>query len=225
MKKFILIFISLFAVYTVVSAQNFKKNIFGIRAGLNSSSFVQSSDAFGMNISIETDSRISFHVGFSYQHLLIPTVPLYLETGLYFTEKGFKQSVDYSSVAIIEPEIDFYGSKITVNAMYLKTPLLLNYHFILANNITIQPFAGFYVAYGIGGKAKVISGGNKDSENTFGDNGLDRLDLGVRIGVGATFDRIYIGAGYEPGLISVSDSGEDSTVKTKNWAFTIGYTF
>ncbi|MDR2292259.1 MAG: PorT family protein [Prevotellaceae bacterium] len=229
MKKFILIFISLFAAYTTVSAQSFKKDIFGIRAGINSASFVESADAIGINISMETDSRISFHVGFLYQRLLIPTVPLYLETGLYFTEKGFKQSLVYTSFIPVYPpnDIDIYAhSKINVNAMYLKVPLLLNYHFILANNITIQPFAGFYLAYGIGGKMKFTDySSDKKSANTFSDNGLDRLDLGVRLGVGATFDRIYIGAGYEPGLINVSDSGEDSTTKTKNWAFTIGYTF
>ncbi|MDR2126509.1 MAG: PorT family protein [Prevotellaceae bacterium] len=221
MKKFTLIFIGFFAVYATVLAQNFKKDIFGIRLGLNSSSMVESAESFGMSISAESGSRISFHVGVSYQHLIVPTIPLYLETGLYFTEKGFKQTLDYSSIPILEPDITINAHKINTNAMYLKLPLLLNYHFILGSNITIQPFAGFYLAYGIGGKMKI--GGGK--HNFFGDDRADRLDLGGRIGVGATFDKIYIGIGYEPGLISILDGEGDSTMKNKNWAFSIGYNF
>ncbi|MDR1553413.1 MAG: PorT family protein [Prevotellaceae bacterium] len=220
MKKIMLTVISLFAVYATVSAQNFKKDIFGIRAGLNSSSIVESAESFGMSISAEYGSRISFHAGFSYQHLLIPATPLYLETGLYFTEKGFKQSV-----AMGDLYEELYGSKVNANAMYLKAPLLINYHFTLANNITIQPFAGFYVAYGIGGKIKYSSGEYKTSVKFFNDNAFEHLDLGLKVGVGATFDKIYVGIGYEPGLINIDDTGDEGTVKTKNWAFSIGYNF
>ncbi|MDR2650952.1 MAG: PorT family protein [Prevotellaceae bacterium] len=221
MKKIMLTVISLFAVYAMVSAQGFKKDIFGIRAGLNSSSIVESAESPIIN----NGSRISFHVGLSYQHLLIPTTPLYLETGLYFTEKGFKQSLDWGYIRVIDdPDIELDDSKINANAMYLQVPLLLNYHFAVANNITIQPFAGFYLAYGIGGKIKDSGGEYKQSKNIFGD--IERLDIGVKVGVGATFNKIYLGIGYEPGLINIDDTDNNfAAAKNTNWTFSIGYNF
>ncbi|MDR0419897.1 MAG: PorT family protein [Prevotellaceae bacterium] len=214
MRKIVLTIIGLFVISAIASAQELKKDIFGIRAGLNLSHVTLSESAYGMSINIETDSKASFHAGFSYQRLLIPTTPLYLETGFYFSQKGFKYS-------LASEDID-----ITLNstAMYLQIPVLLNYHFAVANNIIIQPFAGLYLSYGIGGKTRMNLGNNKISENTFGDDGYIRIDAGIRLGVGATFDKIYLGIGYEPGLINISNES-DITAKNTNWAFTVGYNF
>ena len=69
-----------------VSAQKLRKNILGVRAGLNLSSY--SISAGGASIS--TDSRASFHVAVTDQILLCNKLPFYLETGLAFSSRGGK---------------------------------------------------------------------------------------------------------------------------------------
>lgn len=77
MKKVLLIMAAILLA-NAVSAQNYEKNILGVRAGLNLSSY--SISAGGASIS--TDSRASFHVAVTDQILLCNKLPFYLETGL-----------------------------------------------------------------------------------------------------------------------------------------------
>ena len=140
-----------------VSAQNYEKNILGVRAGLNLSSY--SISAGGASIS--TDSRASFHVAVTDQILLCNKLPFYLETGLAFSSRGGK--VD----------------GVSFRPSYLQIPVLVNYHFNIKDIVTIQPFAGLYYGLGIGGKVKV----GDEKGDIFGDEGgLKRSDLGVRLG-------------------------------------------
>ena len=84
MKKVLLI-VAAILLASAVSAQNYeKKNILGVRAGLNLSSY--SISAGGASIS--TDSRASFHVAVTDQILLSSKLPFYLETGLAFSSRG-----------------------------------------------------------------------------------------------------------------------------------------
>lgn len=85
MKKVLLI-VAAILLANAVSAQNYEKNILGVRAGLNLSSY--SISAGGASIS--TDSRASFHVAVTDQILLCNKLPFYLETGLAFSSRGGK---------------------------------------------------------------------------------------------------------------------------------------
>lgn len=85
MKKVLLIMAAILLA-NAVSAQNYEKNILGVRAGLNLSSY--SISAGGASIS--TDSRASFHVAVTDQILLCNKLPFYLETGLAFSSRGGK---------------------------------------------------------------------------------------------------------------------------------------
>ena len=132
MKKVLLI-VAAILLANAVSAQNYEKNILGVRAGLNLSSY--SISAGGASIS--TDSRASFHVAVTDQILLCNKLPFYLETGLAFSSRGGK--VD----------------GVSFRPSYLQIPVLVNYHFNIKDIVTIQPFAGLYYGLGIGGKVKV----------------------------------------------------------------------
>ena len=125
MKKVLLI-VAAILLANAVSAQNYEKNILGVRAGLNLSSY--SISAGGASIS--TDSRASFHVAVTDQILLCNKLPFYLETGLAFSSRGGK--VD----------------GVSFRPSYLQIPVLVNYHFNIKDIVTIQPFAGLY--YGLG---------------------------------------------------------------------------
>ncbi|WP_289109151.1 hypothetical protein [uncultured Alistipes sp.] len=61
-----------------VMAQDYAKNIYGVRAGVNLNFLTGDFHAL-------TQGTTSFHVGGTYQRLLLANQPLYLETGLFFT--------------------------------------------------------------------------------------------------------------------------------------------
>ena len=192
MKKVLLILAAMLLA-NAVSAQNHEKNILGVRAGLNLSSY--SISAGGASIS--TDSRASFHVAVSDQILLCNKLPFYLETGLAFSSRGGKIA------------------GISFRPSYLQIPVLVNYHFNIKDIVTIQPFAGLYYGFGIGGKAK------------FGDEGeLKRSDLGVRLGAGVVWNRIYFGLGYDIGCLNlVKESDGDGTLRNSCFSISVGYNF
>lgn len=200
MKK-ILVILSALLLASAVSAQNYEKNILGVRAGLNLSSLTFSSG----NASISTDSRAAYHVAVTDQILLCKKLPFYLETGLGFSSRGGE--VEGASF----------------RPSYLQVPVLINYHFNF-NDFSIQPFAGVYYALGIGGKVKV----DGEKGDIFGDDGVKRSDFGVRLGAGFTWKRIYLGAAYEIGCMDIAQKDLfEGDVKMRNNCFTlsVGYNF
>lgn len=212
MKKTILILTLLLAGAHVASAQKHEKNIFSVRGGMNVSSLTASLEG----ISSSSDSRIGYYIGISDEILLSDRLPFYFETGLHFSSRGGEGGGD------------------TMNPMYIQIPVLLNYHFDIRNAVTIQPFAGIYYGVGIAGKAK--SEGVK--ADLFGDDGiLKRSDLGVRLGAGVTWKRMYLGLSYDIGCLNQLKSdigalvgeeiGSAETAKIRNNCFTIsiGYNF
>ena len=193
MKKVLLI-VAAILLASAVSAQNYEKNILGVRAGLNLSSY--SISAGGASIS--TDSRASFHVAVTDQILLSSKLPFYLETGLAFSSRGGK--VD----------------GVSFRPSYLQIPVLVNYHFNIKDIVTIQPFAGLYYGFGIGGKVKV--GGDE--------GGLKRSDLGVRLGAGVVWKRIYFGLGYDIGCLNlIKESDGEGTMRNNCFTISVGYNF
>lgn len=177
MKKVLLI-VAAILLANAVSAQNYEKNILGVRAGLNLSSY--SISAGGASIS--TDSRASFHVAVTDQILLCNKLP-----------------------------------------SYLQIPVLVNYHFNIKDIVTIQPFAGLYYGLGIGGKVKV----GDEKGDIFGDEGgLKRSDLGVRLGAGVVWKRIYFGLGYDIGCLNlVKESDGEGTMRNNCFTISVGYNF
>ncbi|MDR3047865.1 MAG: PorT family protein [Bacteroidales bacterium] len=206
MKKYLSALIALLFV-TTLTAQGLQKNIFGIRAGINSSTMMHKPKG-------DTGSRIGFDFGASYQRLLSTHNPLHFETGLYLTSKGYE---DYEIIGM-----PFHSSMVDINLIYLQVPLVLNYDFIISNDVTIQPLAGLYVAYGIGGKRETKKVAN--SSHSPYDMGYERFDWGLKIGIGTTFHNIYAGVGYEFGLYNKVHGGY---VKSGNRSLCLilGYNF
>ncbi|MDR3286031.1 MAG: PorT family protein [Prevotellaceae bacterium] len=222
MKKILLIIVSLSVVYATATAQNLKKDIFGVRVGLNLSNVLMSTG----DIKADNDARIGFNVGFSYQHLLSLATPVYLETGLYFTDKGYKRKINWENLYPTEPGLPEAPSITNAELMYLQVPVLLNYHLITGANTTIRPFAGLYAAYGVGGKIKHDEGYGSTSYKSFGDRGFNRFDFGAQIGVGATLGNLYASIGFDLGLADIGVSKiSSSSSKTTNWSLSVGYNF
>lgn len=203
MKK-ILAILAVLLLTDAALAQNFEKNIFGIRAGLNLSSLSASIEG----LSVSTSSRTGFFVAVSDQILLSSGLPLYLETGLGISSRGGK------------------ADEMTMRPLYLQIPLLINYHIDIRNIVSIQPFAGLYYGLGIAGKAK----GGGEKADIFGeDSGLKRSDLGVRLGAGVGWNRLYFGLSYDIGCLNQLKSklveGMDLTLRNSCFTISIGYNF
>ncbi len=209
MKKLFLVVIALLMVNSL-SAQEWQKNIFGVRAGLNVSSFSTSYDE-------DLDVRTAFHVGFNYERLLAKNLPLYLETGLQLSAKGTQYN-------------DFGEAQYTCDAYYLEVPLMLNYKINIKDVVTLYPSAGFYGAYGVGGKFKYEEVGSEWEVDTFSEEGgVQNWDFGYRLSASAAYKRITLTIGYEGGISDIVDDASEEFVvgkmKNQNFFISLGYNF
>lgn len=162
---------------------------FGVRVGGNLSTLTGDVE--------DAKSRFGFNAGMSVDVPFLKS--LYLETGLYATQKGCK-----------------FGDE-KVNPLYIEVPVLASYRYDFSNDVQLRVNAGPYVAYGISGKSG-------DEKYFSGDYANKRFDMGLQVGTGVTVSKFYVGCAYEFGLTKVNKEG-DGSVKNGNFMFNIGYNF
>lgn len=166
-----------------VVAQDYDKNIYGVRLGLNAAKLSADGRYF-------STTKPGFHIEGVYERLLIPSMPLYLETGLDLTLKGSGGTV----------------SEVRLSALYVQIPVMVNYKFYAGEHWVFYPSAGFYYALGVGGSCEANFLGVNDtySGDSFGQNGiLKRSDFGLRFGGTVQWRRFSFSLGYEFGFINV----------------------
>lgn len=163
---------------------------YGLRLGLNVAT-VNSDDGRLDGGSAKSGINIGILAGFQ----LTPTVPVYLETGLFYTENGGKGYVD--------------GAKFTYDLNYLKVPIVVKYRYELDDRFSVQPFLGGYFALGVGGKVKDFS--ERETYSSFSENFFKRFDGGLKFGCGAEYNIIYAELGYDLGLANICHSDFDSS--------------
>lgn len=210
---------------TAVSAQDYQKNIYGVKVGLNISNISMKLGSWAMSPA----ARPGIAVSGTYQRLLTQNLPLYLETGLDFSMEGSKYKYD-------EYESDTY------NLWYMKIPVMINYKFYV-KDFTFYPSVGIYYALGLGGNVKYKYTGDgetetykdkafgKYDENTGEGGMLKRSDFGIRVGVTGQWKRFSLGLSYSKGFLNIADTSEDGNYDSgtvfRNWCFNIsvGYNF
>lgn len=143
-------------------------------------------------------SRTGINVGGVMGIQLAPTVPAFLELGLYCTEKGGRQN-------------DKGNGKIQFNLTYLEMPIVAKYSIDMDGDLAIQPYVGGYVAMGVGGKIKRYA--EKTVEGAFSDDYFKRFDGGLRIGCGIEYQMLYADIAYDFGLANI---GRDYFSSTHN---------
>lgn len=173
----------------------------GFRVGPSFSS-VHSDATYLDGGSVKTGLNLGLAAGFAVSR----QAPLYVETGLYYTEKGGKGKDS--------------GQKFTYNLDYLEVPLVLKYKYNVDNHFSVQPYLGAYVACGVGGKIKDF--GEREAYSSFSDsyNSFQRFDGGLKMGVGAQYDMFYVELNYDLGL---SNIGHDDFDETKNSAVMLNF--
>ncbi len=176
---------------------------YGLRLGVSLSSI--SSDIAELNgSSIQAGLSLGGVVGFQ----LSPTNPVFLETGLLYTEKGGKGTIN--------------GEKTVYNLNYFEVPIVARYRFEVDDDIFINPFFGGYLALGVGGRIKHYA--TKTSESSFGDDRFQRFDGGLRLGCGFEYSMMYLDVAYELGLANISQSDFDSA-KNRSLLISVGVNF
>ena len=221
MKK-LLLFVAAVMLFGSAAAQDLPKNIVGVRAGANFSSLdYELLGAF--------DFRTSISAGVSYERLLLKNLPLYLETGLHYSNKGCKLS-DLGDYDYDYEDEGSYGARISLG--YIEVPVMLNYKFFIGNDIALYPSAGLYYAFGVAGNEAETFKGEKLGEpsDVFGEEeGLRRSDFGYRVGISASWRNFVLSAGYEGSILNVAqpfddeDFGISLKAKNLNILVTLGY--
>jgi hypothetical protein len=200
MKKFFTAIVALmlaapsFAQYSSGGFELDKQNLYyGVRLGMTVASLggddlkeVSSGSKVGMTLGAVVGLRVS------------ESTPLFLESGLYYTERGAKD-VGYTN---------------------LEIPLLIKYGFKATDDIAVLPFVGPYFSRAGWGKAKIkgdYSGTNKTTKvGTFAEEkwtGLSRLNMGFKIGCAAEYNKLYVEIGYQIGITDISKNGGTEIIK------------
>ena len=141
----------------------------------------------GLNVGIAVAAPVSY------------SAPLYLESGLSYTEKGGKgKNTD--------------NRKFTDHLNYLEIPLVFKYRHAFDEHFKIEPYFGGYFAVGVGGKIKDFA--NREAHSSFSDDAdgsFRRCDGGLRFGVGASYDMFYMELGYDLGLANICHDTFDTS--------------
>ena len=173
---------------------NEQKIYYGLRLGLGLST-VNSDDDRLDGGNIQAGLVLGGIIGFQ----LAPASPVYLESGLIYTEKGGEGKVD--------------GTKWTYDLNYLEMPITVKYKYDVDGDLSVCPFAGGYLAMGIAGDVKNY-GHNKDdraSYSSFSSDFFSRFDGGLRFGCGLQYQLLYIEMAYDLGLANISHDDFESS--------------
>lgn len=176
---------------------------FGLRLGLGLAS-VRTNDPYLDGGRVKAGLNIGAVGGFQIGRY----VPLYLETGLYYLEKGGRGRDD--------------GYSFTYGLHYLEVPLLFKYRIDVTPWTSVQPFAGVYGAVGVAGHIKDF--GLREAYSSFDDEGFRRWDGGLRLGLGLQWRHLYAEMAYDVGLANISHDYFDD-VHTGCFTATIGVNF
>lgn len=193
MKKFLLAIIALFcsvSSFGQYSSGGFdldKENVYyGVRFG-------------GTLASISGDVSVGTKVGLSLGGVvglrLSSSTPVFLESGLYYIQRGAKDG-DY---------------EITHNN--LEIPLVVKYGFKATDDIALLPFVGPYFAYAVSADQKFK--GTKMVDGKLVNDPSDvlrvnRNNVGFKLGCGAEYNKLYLELGYQFGITNIWDSDDIS---------------
>lgn len=168
---------------------------YGLRLGLNIAGI--SGDDYDL------DSKVGMNLGGVIGVRLSETTPVFLESGLYYTERGAKKDKDK------------YG------LTYFEVPVLIKYGIQATDDIAVLPYIGPYFSYGIAGKTKVKAADyNKSSYK----HNFNHWDMGFKVGCGVEYNKLYAELGYQFGVANISKV-EDADAHGHAFYINVGVNF
>jgi hypothetical protein len=188
------------------AAQPLKRFTFGVRAGLNLSSF---SSEMGEELD---HTRFGFNIGGAVELNIIKAFSI--NSGLYFTTKGGKSNRLYGDHRV----------KYSANPMYFEIPLLASLRLNMTPTLQWQFNFGPYFDLGIGGNYKMKAPDESVKLRFFGkEYGGRRFNMGLSLGTGVTIhEQYYVGIYYQYGLTNAMRyyNGKDGIA-----CISVGYNF
>ena len=178
---------------------------YGLRVG-PAFATVNSDDKYLDGSSMKTGLNVGLAAGFN----IARYAPLFLETGIYYTEKGGRGQAD--------------GDRFTYSLNYMEVPLMLKYKYHVDRSLSVEPFLGGYVACGISGKIKDF--GQRAAYSSFSSSpySFEHFDGGLRMGCGLSYDLFYAELGYDLGLANISHDDFDES-RNGTLMLTVGVNF
>lgn len=116
------------------------------------------------------------------------SAPVFLESGVYYTERGAKKD------------------KVSVGYNNLEFPIVVKYGIQVSDNIAVLPFLGPTFACAVSGKYKIAEA----KTGTFEEKdwtALKRFNMGFKLGCGAEYNNMYLEIGYQFGINNLSKDG------------------
>ena len=144
---------------------------------------------------------------------LTDDMPLFIETGVWYNEKGGKKKVT---------SISGDKKKMTYDLNYIEVPIVLKYAFDIDGHFSVQPFFGGYLSCGVGGKIKNYA--NREAFSSFSDDAFQRFDGGLRFGCGVGYDMFYADLGFDIGLSNICHDMFD-TSRNRSISLNFGVNF
>ena len=142
---------------------------------------------------------------------LSQTSPVFLESGLYYTQRGGKNG----------------SLKAELNC--LEIPVLIKYGFKVTEDIAVLPFIGPYFAYGIAGETEyevvdaVTGKSTKEKERSY-KNLLNHNDMGFKLGCGLEYNMLYLEVAYQFGIANIADD-DNLTAHANQLSINLGVNF
>jgi hypothetical protein len=207
MKKLTSTFILILIIGFLVNAQL----QVGIKGGLNYAKWIHSDDKEN-----QLKPILGFHGGFTVLAGLSMGSGLELETGLYISQKGFKEEDIFD-----EEEYSFLFLP-----LYIDLPLKLNYVFEGMNGSFIIG-AGPTISYGVAGKYIAVMNGEeiRDDISWGSESGfMNPLDIALGIHGGVRLTKLQISAFFDKGLNNILNSS-GPTAKNQVLGVSLGYIF
>ena len=168
---------------------------YGVRMGLNFATVTGDlpSDVKG--------AKTGFNFGGVLGLRVSQTTPIFLESGLYYTERGCKNGDN------------------KIGLTYFEIPLLIKYGIQATDEIAVLPYLGPAFGFGIAGKVKPSNDSSFSSEG-----GFNRPDVGFKIGCGAEYNMLYLEAGYQIGMANIA-RGDNETAHGNAFFINFGVNF
>ena len=182
-----------FAQYSSGGFELDKENLYyGVRFGGTLASV-------GGDVSVGTKAGLTLAgvIGLRVSH----SSPVFLESGLYYTQRGAKED------------------NITITHDNLEIPILVKYGIKATDEIAVLPFIGPYFAYAVSSEYKYK--GETVPKDQFRPN---RNNMGFKLGCGAEFNKIYAEIGYQFGVTNFVDS-DDITAHNNALFLNLGLNF
>ena len=151
---------------------------YGARIGLSQAGVTDTGTKSGLTLAAVLGARVS------------TTVPVFLETGLGFTQRGGEEK----------------GT--TLNLNYLELPILIKYGIHAGSGVYVMPLFGPYFSYAISGRIK-----NPDLDldiSAFRDDYYKHADMGFKLGCGGEWNNLYLELAYKFGVANIADKNLES---------------